>query len=611
MATRTQLTELAQRIRRMILVATTKAGSGHPTSSLSATDLMTVLFFGGFLRYDLRHPKNLNNDRVIFSKGHAAPLLYALYAAAGAIREKDLLRLRKFGSPLEGHPSMAFPFTEAATGSLGQGLSVGVGMALNAKYLNKLSYKTYVLLGDSEMAEGQIWEAIQIASHYKLNNLVGIVDVNRLGQRGSTMYGYNILAYQKRIASFGWNTICVDGHDFNAIAAAFKKTQRATRPCMIIAKTIKGKGVSFLENKNGWHGKTLAPVQLQRALIELGVSNNNPKEIITLPHTKALKKRVAKPAKNVTYHDGEIIATRKAYGSALVRLANKFPSLVVLDAEVGNSTYAEHFAKKYPKRFFEMFIAEQNMVSAATGLAKRGALPAISTFAAFLTRAFDQFRMANYSGVHLIVAGSHAGVSIGEDGSSQMGLEDIAMFRTLQNTIVLYPSDAVSCEKLVEQSFRASGIKYIRTTRKETPVLYKNTEAFPIGGSKILRKGKHDRATIVAAGITVHEALAAYETLQKLRIPVRVIDLYSIKPLDVKTLLTALRETGVILTVEDHVAAGGIGEAVRTACGSASGTIHSLCVGKIPKSGTPEQLLSYEKISREAIAKMCTQIISR
>ncbi|MFA6588593.1 MAG: transketolase [Patescibacteria group bacterium] len=598
-----KLQKLAQLIRYFILISTTRAGSGHPSSSLSATDLMTGLMFGGFFKADLRNPKNPNNDRLIFSKGHAAPLLYALYAAAGKLTEKQLLTLRKFNSPLEGHPSPGFAFTEAPTGSLGQGLSIGVGLALNAK-LDKLSYKTFVLLGDSEMAEGQIWEAIQLAVYYKLDNLVGILDVNRLGQRGQTMYGHNLNAHQKRIASFGWKTILVDGHDFKQITKAFIEAKKTTgKPVMIIAKTLKGKGISFLENKNGWHGKTLKLEQLKTALAELGTIDKKIRGVVSKPISKKVKISRIKSTKPVNYTKGEIAATREAYGNALVRLSPKFPNLIALDAEVSNSTYSEFLQKAYPKKFLEMFIAEQNMVDVGLGLALRGKLPFISTFAAFLTRVFDQIRMSQYSNAHLVFCGSHAGVSIGEDGASQMGLEDIAMFRTLQNATVLYPSDAVATEKLVEQAAKAKGIVYIRTTRAKTPVLYKNTESFPIGGSKILKQSNKDVATIITAGITLHEALKAYSELQKQKINIRIIDLYSIKPIDVKTLRNAAKQTKNLIVVEDHVPEGGIGEAVKSAISGIDTKLIHLAVRKIPHSGKPEQLLDYEKISAKMIIR--------
>ncbi|MEK7518975.1 MAG: transketolase [Patescibacteria group bacterium] len=600
--TQKQVTALALTIRRWILQMTTAAGSGHATSSLSATDLMAVLFFGGFFRADLKKPKNPTNDRIIFSKGHAAPLLYSLYAAAGIIPERELLTLRKFGSQLEGHPiPSSFPYAEAATGSLGQGLSVGLGMALAAR-MDKLPYRTFVLLGDSELAEGQIWEAAQLASHYKLNNLIAIADINRLGQRGQTMLGWNVQVYAKRFAAFGWRTFTVDGHNLDAIAKVYRRAlAKSNKPTIILAKTVKGKGVRFLENKNGWHGKALTKVQLAQALDELGKAQRI-HGVVAKPHGRLPKVLKRKPAKPFHYTRGALVATREAYGTALAHIAPAYPEFVVLDAETSNSTMTEVFAKAQPKRFYEMFIAEQNMVSTALGMTRRGKTPFASTFAAFLTRAHDQIRMAALSDAHLVLCGSHAGASIGHDGASQMGVEDIAMFRSTFNSTVLYPSDAVSTEKLVEQAARAKGIVYIRTTREKLPVLYKNTGAFPIGGSKTLAESRKDRATIIAAGITVHEAAKAYNELLKRKINVRVIDLYSVKPIDRVTLLRAARQTKHLIVVEDHVAEGGIADAVREVVGNLA-KVTSLAVRKIPRSGTPEQLLAYEGIDARAIVR--------
>lgn len=605
--THAQVATLVKNIRRWILQMTTTAGSGHATSSLSATDLMAGLFFGGFFHADLRHPKNANNDRIIFSKGHAAPLLYALYAAAGVIPERELMTLRKFGSRLEGHPvPTTFPYAEAATGSLGQGLSVGLGMSLAAR-IDKLPYRTFVLLGDSELAEGQIWEAAQLASHYKLNNLVAIADINRLGQRGPTMLGWNTKTYAKRFAAFGWRTFVVDGHNLDAITKIYRRAlSPSSKPTIILAKTMKGKGISFLENTNGWHGKVLTKVQLDQALAELGEAKKI-QGTVSKPSTPTrftLRSMAGgrRPIKPLHYSAGELVATREAYGTALARIAPAYPRLTVLDAEVSNSTMADEFAKTQPKRFFEMYIAEQNMVSTALGLARRGKVPFASSFAAFLTRAHDQVRMAALSDAHIVISGSHAGVSIGQDGASQMGVEDIAMFRATFNTTVLYPSDAISTEKLVEQAECTKGIVYLRTTREKTPVLYKSTEAFPIGGSKTLVESRKDRATIIAAGITVHEAAKAYNELLKRKISVRVIDLYSIKPIDRVTLLRAARQTKHLIVVEDHMAEGGIAEAVREVVGNIS-KVTSLAVRKTPRSGKPEQLLAYEGIDAKAIVR--------
>lgn len=605
-----KLEKIAKLIRYFIISSTTEAGSGHPTSSLSATDLMTSLLFGGIFRFDADYPEHPNNDRIIFSKGHASPLFYALWVVAGKLTEKELMTMRKFGSPLEGHPTVTFKYTEAATGSLGQGLSIGLGMALNAKYLDKLPYRTYVLLGDSEMAEGSQWEAIQIAAHYKLDNLIGIIDVNRLGQRGETMYGHDLNAYEKRISSFGWETIMIDGHSFPEILNAYEKAlQVKNKPFMIIAKTTKGKGVSFLEDKGGWHGKAPKQEELEKALKELGVVDTAIRVDIPKPDDLKPGKKISQKSSEINYPDDKLVATRRAYGNALVRIFPQFPDMVVLDAEVGNSTFAEIFKETYPERFFEMFIAEQNMVGTALGLSRRGKIPFISTFSAFFTRAFDQIRMSQYSDPNIKFSGSHAGVSIGEDGPSQMGLEDIAMFRTVLNSVVLYPSDAISTEKLVEEAAKYHGMVYIRTTRKDTPILYKNDEEFPIGGCKVLRKSDNDRITVISAGITLHEAFYAYEELQKEGVFIRVIDLYSIKPIDKKTIHAAAYNTQAIITVEDHFAEGGLGEAVRSTLGSIAVPVYSLSVRKMPRSGKPEELLDYEEISKNAIIKTVKELI--
>ena len=606
-----KLTKLAALIRYYILAATTEAGSGHPTSSLSATELMTGLLFGGFFRYDVDHPEHPNNDRLIFSKGHASPLFYALWAAAGKLSEEELIKTyRKFGSPLEGHPTVSFPYTEAATGSLGQGLSIGLGMALNAKYLDKLPYLTYVLLGDSEMAEGSPWEAIQLAAHYRLDNLIGILDVNRLGQRGETMYGHDLKAYRQRLNAFGWETLLIDGHSFEGILPAYQQAAGGRgKPVMIVARTIKGKGVSFLEDKNGWHGKALTREELARALPELGAIDKSVRGKIPRPHDQRPLEPQPQNAKPVSYPLDKPVATRTAFGNALARIYPEFPRIVSLDAEVSNSTMAEIFQAAYPERFFEVYIAEQNMVGIGLGLARRGKIPFLSTFAAFFSRAFDQIRMSQYSDPNLKFVGSHAGVSIGEDGPSQMGLEDLAMFRALWGSVVLYPGDAVSTEKLVEAAARHQGLVYLRTTRMKTPILYGPEDEFGIGGSKVLHRSDKDVATVIGAGVTLHEALAAWEALQKEGIFIRVIDLYSIKPLDLATLQAAARETRALITVEDHYPEGGLGEAVLSALASSPTPIHSLAVRLKPKSGQPEELLDYEDISARAIIRKVKELL--
>jgi len=606
------LEELARLVRYFILTSTSAAGSGHPTSSLSATDIMTALFFR-YLKFDGQNPKHPNNDRVIFSKGHAAPLLYALYGAAGEVSFEELKTLRRLGSPLQGHPTPDFKFSEAATGSLGQGLSIGVGMALNAKYLDKLPHRIFTLLGDGEMAEGSVWEAIQLASYYKLNNLIGIVDVNRLGQSQQTMYGHDAEAYVWRIASFGWKVVSIDGHSFPEILKAFDEVLKEgdDRPKMIVARTLKGKGVSFLEDKDNWHGKALSVEDLEKALKELGPVSLKQTGAIQKPEN--LKPHVFETSKAapLSYKKGELVATRKAYGNALARLSDATPGLVAVDGETKNSTFAEILAKKKPERFFEMFIAEQNMAGVAVGLALRGKVVFTSSFAAFFTRAFDQFRMAAVSGASVKVCGSHVGVSIGEDGPSQMGLEDIAMFRCIHGSTVVYPSDAVSTEVLVEESIRTPGIFYIRTSRPATPVLYDVEEKFPLGGSKILKLSPQDKVTVVAAGVTLHEALKAYDLLQKENIFIRVIDAYSVKPIDSATLRKASQETKALIVVEDHWFEGGLGDAVLNVFAEKHPVpIIKMAITQMPGSGKPEELVEAAGISAKAIVERVKKLSS-
>jgi transketolase len=527
------------------------------------------------------------------------------------VGEEELLRLRKFGSPLEGHPTPAFRYAEAATGSLGQGLSIGLGMALNGKYLDRLPYRTFVLLGDSEMAEGSQWEAIQLAAHYGLGNLVGVLDVNRLGQRGETMYGHDLEAYRSRIGAFGWDTYLVDGHSFEEIAAAYGEALMPgrQRPAMVIARTIKGKGVSLLEDKDGWHGKPLSAGQLDRAVAELGEVDRDATGRVTAPEELRPADYRPEPADPTPYSPDRPVSTRQAYGNGLAAMHGIHPDMVVLDAEVSNSTHAHTFAVKYPERFFEMFVAEQNMVGAALGLSLRGRIPFVSTFAAFMSRAFDQIRMSQYSRPNIVFSGSHAGVSIGEDGVSQMGLEDIAMFRTILDGVVLYPCDGPSTEKMLHEAARRGGIVYIRTTRGKTPVIYDGDEPFPVGGSKVLRESGSDAYTVCAAGITLHEALQAQAELLQEGVAVRVIDCYCVKPLDRETLLRA-GETGGILTVEDHYPEGGLGEAVRSELAGSGIPVHSLAVRKQARSGTPGEVLDYESISARAIASRIRQLLS-
>lgn len=610
-----RLEETAKLLRYYCAVITTKAGSGHLTSCLSAADLAAALVFGGYFHFNVQNPPDRANDRLIFSKGHASALLYAIWAAAGKMTEEELLSFRQFGSVLEGHPTPAFPFSPIASGSLGQGLSVGLGMALAAKYLDKLPSRVFVLLGDGEMAEGQVWEAIQIAAHYELDNLVGILDLNRLGQSGPTMLGKDAGKYQQRLEAFGWNAIVVDGHDIKKILDALKNVETFKgKPTMIIARTVKGKGVSFLEDKENWHGRTLDQKELRAAVKEIGAVDKNLKMRIPLPKKGAIQSPFK--AKNFlatlkpTYQKGELVPTRKAYGNALARIAVKYRDMVVLDGDVKNSTFSEIFQKHFPDLFFEMYIAEQNMASVGVGLSVSGKLPFVSTFSAFLTRAHDQIRMAGYTGSHIIFCGSHGGVSVGADGPSQMGLEDLAMFRTVPNSVIFYPADAVSCDKLVEEAAKYHNLIYLRTTRMASPVIYGQDEDFLVGGSKVLRKSKKDKATIIAAGITVYEALAAHNELAKQGIHVRVIDAYSIKPLDTDTIKRAAKQTARIITVEDHYLQGGLGEAVARTLAAEQAEVHCLAVKKIPKSGMPEELLQFEDIDSRAIVKKVKDLCS-
>ena len=599
----TELKELAAQLRVDSIRCTTAAGSGHPTSSMSAADLMAVLL-KDYYKYDWKQPHNPNNDRLIFSKGHACPLLYSMYKASGVITDSELLSLRLIGSRLEGHPNPhTLPWADVATGSLGQGLPIGVGMALSAKH-DQRDFKIWVLLGDSEMAEGSVWEAFDKASHYELNNLVAILDMNRLGQRGETDLGWNSAAYAARAKAFGWHPIEINGHDIAEVDAAFAEAASQTKlPSVIIAKTDKGHGVSFLSNKEGWHGKALSPDQAVEALKELGGERH-----ITISVAKPVDKPAAAfpealPLQLPVYEFGTKEATRKAYGDALVAVGANRPDVVVLDGEVSNSTYADEFHKAYPDRFFEMYIAEQQLVSAAVGFGVLGKKAYASTFAAFFTRAYDQIRMAAISNATIRLVGSHAGVSIGEDGPSQMALEDISMMRAVYGSTVLYPSDPNQTAKLIDQIADVKGITYVRTTREKTPILYGPNEDFPIGGSKLLKHSDKDQVAIIAAGITLHEALKAYETLKADGIAVRIIDLYSVKPIDKQTLHRASADTaGKLLVVEDHWYEGGLGDAVLEAfAGAPAPTIVKLAVAIMPGSGKPAELLAAAGIDADHI----------
>lgn len=597
-----RLTKVATRLRRISVLSTTEAGSGHPSTCLSAADIAAVLFFHE-MRWDPKDPRSNDQDHVIFSKGHAAPLLWAALSEAGAISE-DPMTLRRFDSPLEGHPTPLSPWVRVATGSLGQGLCAAVGMA-HGKRMAKHPSRVYCLLGDGELAEGSVYEAAKQAAHAGLTNVCAILDVNGLGQSGPTMDDHQLERVAAPWTALGWNAIQIDGHDIGAIAAALEKARATTdRPTVVVCKTFKGHGVKDIAGKGGWHGKPIPKgPALDAALADIGEAPRQAPPAAR-PYGKAWNvapSNDAPPAPSVA--KGKEIATREAYGDALVKLGAVNASVVALDGDTKNSTFSEKFLKAYPERFVEAFIAEQNMVGMSLGLAAVGYTPFASTFAAFLSRAYDFIRMATYSRPpRLVLCGSHAGVSIGEDGASQMALEDLAMMRAVLGTTVLYPSDAVSTERLVALAAQTEGITYIRTTRPKTPVIYDATETFVRGGSKVLRKSDQDSVTIVGAGVTLHHALAAADQLAKEGVRARVIDLYSIKPIDTATLQQAARATKRVITVEDHAIEGGIGEAV---CAAINGLapVTMLAVTTIPRSGTPEQLLEDHGISPAAIVR--------
>lgn len=602
----------AYQLRLASLIMTSKAGSGHPTSCLSAADLVAALFFYA-MQFDPHNIDNPDNDRFILSKGHAAPLLYAAWKELGLLTDEELYTYREFGSSLEGHPTRRFKYAEAATGSLGMGLSIGAGIALSA-LMDKRSFYTYVLLGDSELTEGSIWEAAEIASYYKLHNLVALADCNRLGQTGETIHGYHLERYSAKFEAFGWHTIMIDGHDMNQVMGALDKAREEKHPTIILAKTIKGYGISEVENKNGYHGKAFAQQEMDSILKELDQrfpgqasykSNFDWKPSIPRKTADMSESCMGVAVQEPEYIIGQMLATRKAYGQALVAVGKRCKQVVSLDAEVKNSTYAQTFDEAFPDRFIQCFIAEQNMVGMGIGLQSRGKIPFISTFAAFMSRAHDQIRMAAIGTCPLRCCGSHAGVSIGQDGPSQMGLEDIALMSALPGSVVLYPADAVSTYRLVEQMLEYNqGISYLRTTRPDTPVIYGDKEEFPIGGCKVLRSTDHDRVCIVAAGITLFEALKAADHLASENIAVSVIDLYSVKPLDRETLLkVALSSGNKIITVEDHYIQGGIGEQVCYALRNEKLTITCLAVTELPRSGKPEELMAWAGIDAEAIVK--------
>lgn len=603
----------ARLLRIHSIRATTAAGSGHPTSCLSAADLVAALFFHA-MKFEKLHPNSPSSDRFVLSKGHAAPLLYAALAEAGVIPVARLLTLREFSSELEGHPTPLVPGADAATGSLGQGLSVGAGLAIGAGKLEKNAARVYVLLGDGELAEGNVWEAAAFAAYYGLDNLTAIVDVNALGQSARTMYQHDLEAYRRKFESQGWQAEEVDGHNVEAIVAALDRAIATRgRPQAILARTIKGYGVSFVADKEGWHGKPLSKDEAAKAIAELGGAEEPP----MIERRSSARLMLPQPSDFPTpeppaYALGQLVATREAYGAALKKLGAVNPKLVAVDGDVQNSTFSEIFGKAYPERYFQGYIAEQNMVGVAVGLAARGYTAFVASFACFLSRAYDQIRMAAVSRSNVNLCGSHCGVSIGEDGPSQMGLEDLAMFRAIPGATVLYPSDAVAAERLTEAAARRAGICYVRTSRPKTPVIYANEETFPVPGFKVLRQSPNDRATVIAAGVTLHEALKAHEELKAQGIAIRVIDLYCLKPIDAAALGAQVNATaGRVIAVEDHYPEGGLGEAAIGAlagAGVALNSVKHLAVRGVPHSGKANELLDAFEISARSIAAAVKQL---
>ena len=600
------LRDVATRLRINSIKSTTEAGSGHPSTCCSAADIMAALFFGA-MRFDPKNPKNPNNDRFVLSKGHAAPVLYAAWAETGHVPVGDLMKLRTFGCDLEGHPTPRLDFVDVATGSLGQGLSAGVGMALAAR-LDKRDYHTWVLIGDGESAEGSIWEAAEIASYYKLNNLTVILDANRLGQSQPTMLQHDMDTYKKRFAAFGWKPLVIDGHDMAQLVSALRKARRSKdQPVAVLAKTLKGKGVSFIEDKDGWHGRPLKKGEEQdKAIAELQaqLTGATGAKVKRAPREKAPEAHKPASMPPPAYKLGDQLATREAYGTALTKIGAVDPRVVALDGDTKNSTFSERFLKAYPDRFFEGFIAEQNMVGVAAGLSSRGKVPFASTFACFLERAIDQVRMSVISFANIKLVGSHAGVSIGEDGPSQMALEDVAIFRAMADCVVLCPCDAVSTERAVELATNHAGMVFIRTSRPKTPVIYDNHHEFSLGKANLLRHGDNDRVTVVAAGVTVFEALKAYDQLKAQGTSIRVIDIFSVKPIDRQLLIESGKRTNnTIITVEDHHVEGGLGDAVAAAVSPEGIRVHKLAVREVPRSGKPDELMHQYGISAARIAE--------
>jgi transketolase len=609
------LKNLATQLRIDSVRSTSEAGSGHPTSCLSAAEIMSTLFFAE-MHYEPRNPQNPDNDRFVLSKGHSAPILYAAWAEAGLFPREELLKLRRIDSDLEGHPTPRLPFVDVATGSLGQGICASIGTALNARRIGS-EYRTYVLLGDGEMAEGSVWEAADIGVYHKLDNLCAIIDVNALGQSQHTQFGHNMDEIARRWQAFDWHTIVVDGHDVQALLNAYDEARSTKgRPTMILARTMKGKGLAAIEGKDGWHGKALKKgEETDKAIAELEkqmVPGAGTPEIPgprskSRPDGSADYSTIPPPA----FKLGDQVATREAWGVALALVGVADPRIVALDADVKNSTFSDKFEKVAPGRFYENFIAEQVMVGTSMGLAARGAIPFPSTFACFLTRAADFIRMSTISFSNVKFAGSHAGVSIGEDGPSQMALEDLSMMRSVHGCAVLYPCDAVSTQRLVVEMAKHKGLAYMRTSRPKTPVIYGSDEQFPIGGSKVVRQGRNDKAAVIGAGVTLFEALKAYDLLKSEGIEIRVIDAYSLSPVDVKTMTDAGRATGgVLITVEDHYPAGGIGDAVSEAVAPAGYTVKRLAVTDVPRSGQPEELIDRYGISARHIVEAVKEAVT-
>jgi transketolase len=605
------LSQIANRLRILSIMETTQAGSGHPTSCCSAADIVSALFFEE-MRFDPSNPHAANNDRFVLSKGHAAPLLYAAWEETGHVTEKQILELRTLNSDFEGHPTPRLDFVDVATGSLGQGLAAGVGMAINAK-MDSLSYRTYVLMGDGECAEGSVWEAASFAGVRKLSNLVAVVDCNRLGQSQATAFGHDVEIYRKRFEAFGWKAVSIDGHDMEAILVALEAAKQSELPFAIIAKTIKGKGIALAADKLNWHGKALSKEEAKTAIAALepisasaqSIKIKHPLPVVPVDKKAAPLLRKTEPS----YEKGKKVATRKAFGNALARLGGMNSQIVALDGDVENSTHSQEFGDKFPERFVECYIAEQTIVGVSAGLASQGKIPFASTFSAFLTRAYDQIRMSAVSFSNIKLVGTHCGVSIGEDGPSQMGLEDISMMRAVAGSRVLHPCDAISTERLMEKMVETRGMMYLRTARPETPIIYDLNEKFEIGGAKLLKQSDGDAITVVACGVTVFEALKAYDVLQKDGISIRVIDAYSIKPLARDLILSSAIETDMqLITVEDHFMEGGLGDAVAGELSSEGVRVHKLAVSEVPHSGKEAELLTKYKIDSLAIIELARQL---